>query len=77
MLGVHNFNDAPCFDPIGSEEIFEEHFDERRTPQNHAQTDNDERLSVWKRWDRPGFSYSSGNIYFSFTRKEIGKRNKN
>ena len=57
MLGVRNFNDAPCFDPIRSEERFEEHFDERGTPQDIAQTDNDERLSIWKRWDRLDFSY--------------------
>ena len=56
MLGLRNFHDDPQFDPIRFEKIFEEHrFDERRTPQENAKTDPDERISLWKRWHRPGF----------------------
>ena len=71
MLGVRHFNDAAYFDPIRSEEIFEEHsVEERRRPQNHAETDDHERFPLWKRWDRPGSSYSSGNYLILFHQKK-------
>ena len=62
VLGLRNLDDDSEFDPIRSEKIFEEHrYDERGTPQNNAETDHDERLSIRKRGHRPGSGYSSGN----------------
>ena len=59
LLGLHHFNDGPDFDSIRFEAKFQERSNDRRTPQNSAKRDFDERFPFWERRNRPHSGHPS------------------